>query len=1073
MSNPTQTTKLNLAGRISHFFATNQSLSILILMGILLFGLVSFFITPKQYNPEINRPAFLISLNYEGATLQQSLDRVVYELVEKINTIPGVDDVYTEVADGGVIETTVIFEVGHDISIAKLNLRSQLDQYEFLAQGFIGPPRIFEINPETIPILQIAFTSAAGTPATVREDVVRLVQKLGSVSEVSVLTVHGGYQEAVIVELQPERMQAAGVTAGMVTNILNAAQYRSVQSGITSNLYTPESVFTGGEMTIEELGALPVVSDVRVRDVAAVYRGVAGERSSVWYSDGESRGEVVMLGVAKVEGSSAPVVSAELLSQLDELLTDDSYSHLSYQVVNDDGATATAEINGLSQNLLTSIVIVALVLMLFLSLRAALVVLITIPTTLLIVFGVGFLFDQTINRITLFALILSLGLLVDSAIVVVENIYAHLNEWKESKEQVGKERVIANAVSEVGVGLVLSTITSVIVFLPMAYITGMMGPYMEPIAFFVPTALIVSLLVAIVVTPFVASRVIGGPEWKCTLNQWFTKRLTSLTKMYIRFLQNILSSRNRQKILLRGALVLFLISLVLPTTGLVHFQMLPKADRDQVYVYIDLPKDASFEYTQEVTHAIDETILLIASVSNTQSYIGEPPIVDFNGMFKGAQGRDGREQATMRVNFVSAQYRSESSSELAKEIRTLVAEKLPQVAPYVRVMEEPPGPPVRATFVAKVSAQNQSTQNQVASSLYEALVQVDGMTDRYMSVDEPVGRTVYRFDFEVAEELGVSMQSAAETIRLLGGPVTIGEVRTAANVEQTHIVLSLAPEYRDAPLDVANVMVETKMGTLVPLATVVTTETTYRPSNVELESSTLVTFVTAEVSDRSIVYAMIDVMRLIARGELPDLSLEEWSLFSMTLMYEPTGEQVHLAWGGEWEMTLENFRDLGIAMIVALALVYGVLVAQYNRFATPAYILVTVPLSLVGILWGFFLLDTTANIYLTATALIGFIALIGLVVNNAIIFLEYVEQALRSGRSFQDSLLLAGEARLRPILLTSLTTILASLTIASDPVWSGLAWAIVFGLSLSTSLTLIVYPTLLMYYTSHTITNKE
>jgi multidrug efflux pump subunit AcrB len=1073
MSNPTPITKLNFLGRISHFFATNQSLSILLLIGILLFGLVSFFITPKQYNPEINRPAFLVSLNYEGATIQQSLDRVVFELVEKINTIPGVDDIYTEVADGGAIETTVIFEVGHDISSAKLNLRSQLDQYEFLAQGFIGQPHIFEINPETIPILQIAFTSATGTPATLREDVARVVQHLGAVSGVSALTIHGGHQEAVIVELQPERMQVAGVTAEAVTNTLRSAQYRSVQSGITSGLYTTESVFTSGAMTVEELGALPIVPDVRVRDVATVYRGVAGERSSVWYSDGENQGEVVMLGVAKVEGSSAPVVSSELLTQLNRLLAGEEYHHLSYQVVGNDGATATAEINGLSQNLLTSIVIVAIVLMLFLSFRAALVVLIAIPTTLLIVFGIGFLFDQTINRITLFALILSLGLLVDSAIVVVENIYAHVHEWKASKDLVKKERVIAQAVSEVGVGLVLSTITSVIVFLPMAYITGMMGPYMGPIAFFVPMALIVSLLVAIIVTPFIAARVIGGPERPFSLNVWFTKRLTALTNQYTRFLRKILSSRNRQKILLRGALVLFIISLVLPATGLVHFQMLPKADRDQVYVYIDLPPDASVEYTKEVTHAIDETILQIASVSNTQSYIGEPPIVDFNGMFKGAQGRDGKEQATMRVNFVPSQDRSESSSELATEMRKLVADQLPQVASYVRVIEEPPGPPVRATFVAKVSADNQSTQDQVANSLYEMLVHVDGVTDRYVGVDEPVGRTEYRFDFEAVEEFGVSMQSAAETISLLGGPVTIGEVRTTDNAEQTHIVLSLPARYRDAPLDVANSMVETKTGSLVPLATVVTAETTNRPSNVELESSTPVTFVTAEVSERSIVYAMIDVMRLIARDELSDLTLEDWSLFDMTLTYEPTGEPVTLAWGGEWEMTLENFRDLGIAMIVALVLVYGVLVAQYNRFATPAYILVTVPLGLVGILWGFFLLDTTANIYLTATALIGFIALIGLVVNNAIIFLEYVEQALRSGRSFQESLLLAGEARLRPILLTSLTTILASLTIASDPVWSGLAWAIVFGLSLSTVLTLIVYPTLLMYYTSHTYNYNE
>jgi|AntRauTorckE6833_2_1112554.scaffolds.fasta_scaffold02054_5 multidrug efflux pump subunit AcrB len=1058
--------KINFIGRISHLFTVNQSLSILLLVAVVLFGIMSFFLTPKQYNPEIVRPAYLVSLQYEGATIEQSRNRVVYELVEKINAVPGVDDVFTTIADGGHIETTVIFAVGYDATQAKLDLRSQIEQHDYLAKGFITTPQIIEINPETIPVLQIVFAADMLTPAQLREEVTKLTHTLRAVPDVSSVSVHGGYLSQLVVELEPEKLMAAEVSVEMVSATLAAAQVRAVHDGVAANQYKIESVFVGGASTIEELGALLVTEDIRVRDVARVYEGVAGERSSVWYSDGEQLGEAVVLAVSKVEGSSAPVVTSAVLDTLNNELQTDAFKQLSYQVASDDGATAAKEIYGLTKNLLSSIAIVAVVLMLFLSIRAALVVLVAIPVTFLIVFGLGWLFGETINRITLFALILSLGLLVDSAIVVVENIYAHLERWKAGNRSVAKAKVIAQAVHEVGMGLFLSTITSVIVFLPMAYITGMMGPYMGPIAFFVPAALIVSLVVAIVITPFVASKIITGKEWRWAVGDWFAARLASLTRFYGQLLHTLLSSRTKQRWLLRSALGLFLVSLVLPLTGLVHFQMLPKADRDQVYLYIDLPVDSNVAYTKEVSEAVGKVVNQDADVKNIQSYIGEPPIIDFNGMFKGAQGRDGAYQATVRINLTASDERSRSSSEITDDLRQQFQQQIPAIVPHVRLMEEPPGPPVRATFVAKVQASNQAVQEQAAAALFSALADVQGITDTYLGTDEPTARTVYTFDNEVAHELGVSQPAVEQALRLLSQPVAVAEYRLSEQLEQTEVVLSLPAAYRDSPLDISNVMVSTQSGGVVPLAAVLQVKTAQRPSTQQLEGVTPITYVTAEVSERSIVYAMIDVMRLLAKGEVPDLEMTDWSLFDMTLLHAPSGSEVLVDWGGEWEMTLENFRDLGVALGVALLLVYGVLVAQYNRFSTPAYILVTVPLGLVGILWGFFLLDSVANIYLTATALIGFIALIGLVVNNAIIFLEYVEQEKRLGHDFKNSLLNAGQARLRPILLTSLTTVLGSLTIAGDPVWSGLAWAIVFGLSLSTILTLVIYPTLLMYYTS-------
>lgn len=1054
---------VNIAGRISHFFAVNRPLSILLLIVSLVFGLVSFFLTPKQYNPEITRPAFAVSVQYEGATTEAAIDRVVYELVEKVNTVPGVDEVYTEVRDGASINTTVIFEVGYDATKAKLDLLSQLEQHSYLARGNIKPPHIIEVNPETVPVLQIAFGSDKLSIVDLREQVVALSHVLGSVPEVSEIHVHGGHETALVVEVDPNLLATNQLSLLALTDTLAASQVRLVTEGVRIEPYTIDIVFDGLATTPEEIGNLVIANDVRVRDVARVYEGVGDERSYVFYEEAEKRGEVVMLSVAKVEGSSAPNVTEAFLTALDTSLAEPAFAGLSYKVVGNDGVTAEAEIFGLTKNLLTSIAIVAVVLILFLSTRAALVVLVAIPVTFLVVFGLGLLFDQTINRITLFALILSLGLLVDSAIVATENIYSHLKRWHHEPNEKTKERVIATAIDEVGVGLLLSTLTSVIVFLPLNFITGMMGPYMGPIAFFVPAALIISFLVSIVVTPFVASHVLHVGDKTNFVTEAFSRVMQKVTVAYTNLLKKILYTPALQRSILRAALLVFLVSLILPLTGLVHFQMLPRADRDQFYVYVDLSVGTDRETTREVTEAVSAVLLENEQVISTQQFVATPPILDFNGMFKGAQLRDGSHQATVRVNLTPTADRGESSTAIASAARAAVAQALPEIALAVRFMEEPPGPPVRATLVAKVSADDAATQREAAATLTTFFAEVDGVVDTYVSDEVAIGRVEYIFDRDAAAALGVSSREVSAVLGMLTGANEVTELLGADNQEYTPIALTLPSELKTDPNFIDGVMVQSEQGEVVPLRSVLIVNYELRPAAAYLEDVEKLSYVTAEVEDRSIVYVVIELMRLLIGGKLAGYEVTDWSLWGMELMNE-AGESIKLVWGGEWEMTLENFRDLGVAMGMALLMVYAVLVAQYNKFSTPAYILVTVPLGLIGILWGFFFLDVGFDTYLTATALIGFIALIGIVVNNAILYLEYVEQAEAAGASYREALIQAGEARLRPILLTSLTTVLGSLTIASDPVWSGLAWAIVFGLSLSTVLTLIIYPTLLVRF---------
>lgn len=1052
-----KTEQLNIVGAVSHFFAVNRPFTAMLLAASLLFGALAFFLTPKQYNPEITRPAFAVTLSYAGATPEEAVERVVYELVEKVRGVPGVDEVHTEVRDGAHIQSTVIFDVGYDPTRAKVDLLAQLSQHSYLARGFIEEPHVRVIDPETIPVMQVVLGSERLSLGELRARGTALAHRLASVPDVSDVTVVGGYEDALVVALNPEALARAGHTPRSVIAGLEAGAQRLVQSGYEDSVRRIPLALDARLSTPSEVGALRLGPDTALRDVARVYQGTAGSRSYVLHAgkDGTPR-EVVMLSVSKVEGSSAPEVTRAVRAALDVAAAGD----FTYAVVGDDGATATAEIQGLSMNLITSIIIVGAVLLLFLSTRAALVVLVAIPVTFVVVFGIGYLFGQTVNRITLFALILALGLLVDSAIVVVENIYAHLAQAGSTAVGRVRERIVAAAVDEVGVGLLLSALTSIIVFLPMRYITGMMGPYMGPIAFFVPVALLVSLLVAIVITPFMAAlllRVEGPPRG---LRAYAARGMAWLGARYAAAIRTIVTSRTRQRQLLGGALVLFLVSLVLPLAGLVHFQMLPRADRDQLYVYVDLPRDASTEYARTVVDRLVPVLTAHEHVVHVQSFVAEAPIVDFSGMFRGAQARTGAHQATLRVNLTPAAERTQSSTEITSALRSRVVDAQPDLAPYVRYMEEPPGPPVEATFVARVSAPTEEERQQVAQLLLERVRTLEGVVDEYRDDTEPRGALAYRFDHERAALLGVRADDVTHTMSLLSQPYVVGEYRASESGEYAPILVALPSTYTDDPGDVAALFVPSATGP-VPLLALLEPTYTLDPPVTRLLEGTPLAYVTAEVEDRSIVYVLLELMKHVVDHGLGDYQVSDWNLFSLELT-RADGSRATITWGGEWEMTLENFRDLGLAMAVALLLVYAVLVAQYRSWSKPAYILVTVPLGLIGILWGFLLLDQGFSIYLTATALIGFIALIGIVVNNAILYLEYVEQ-VEPELGFHEALVAAGAARLRPIVLTSLTTVLGSLTIAGDPVWSGLAWAIVFGLSLSTMLTLVIYPTLLAY----------
>ncbi|MCB0210918.1 MAG: efflux RND transporter permease subunit [Anaerolineae bacterium] len=1072
---------LNFSGKIARFFVENSALSILLLIGIIAFGTFTYIFTPKQYNPTVVMPVFRVQVEYRGATAAEVEQYITLELEERLADIPGVDAIYSRSFDGGMSIVTVEFKMGEDLETAKTRVQSKISASLNEMQPGMENPLIQPVSPDDVPIVTIGFTSSTMSQNEVRNQIIPIMDKLREIAGVANLEVQGGERRALRVILDPTRMQDRGLSPLEIEQAIDANNIHYTVGTIRDDEALQE-VRVDGSLSGDTLRNLYLKPDVKLQDVATVIDGYTEKTSYVRVSQREQQGEpVVFLSIAKRKGESTVAIADTVLTELANITQHPEYNNIEYQVYRNDGEVAEEAVLGLGTSLLQSIGIVSLVLLLFLGLRSAILVAFAIPLSLALVFVVGYFAGQTINRITLFALILSLGLLVDSATVVIDNLSRYV------KKPLPLSESIALAVNEVGIGLLLSTVTSVIVFLPTSQISGLMGAYMGPLSFFVPMALLMSLLVAYTMTPFLASLAFRSSQTDAEadakqarnpiakLFYWLTapfraiaKTFDLLTSIYQANLRWLLKAKWRQYAFLVITFLLFLVVLSFPVLKLVHFRMLPGADKRQYYVYIDGPEGTDLGKSLEVADMAVALLLRDPYTESVQEFIGTAPVIDFNGLYKGAEQRTGRHFITLRVNITPPKQRTMQSGAIVSSMRDYFAQS-PAMRVYessgftIQFVEDPPGPPVQATLVAKIKGPDPAVRQAVAQDIMEKMRATDGVVDVQSSIETPYPQTTFVIDYSKANRTGIVTANVVDVLQTATDGRNIGQYHLPEHNEFSFITLEYPTEARNQLQDLSRIYVKSQLGHNIPLSELVTPVSGHQTAALIRDERGSTTYVTAEMDNRSVVYAVIDLMfDIVGNGyQFPNEgSLEWWNLFGMH--YQDKQQNAYaILWGGEWEMTLENFRDLGLAMIVAFVLIYAVLIAQFRSFLAPALIMTTIPLGFIGILPGFALLDAAWGTFLTATSLVGFIALMGIVVNNAILYLEYYGQSLAEGSTVHEALLGAGEARLRPILLTSATTVLGSLTIANDPVWSGLAWSIVFGLSLSALFTLGVFPLLL------------
>ncbi len=1042
--------KLNISGKITQYFINSQ-LTVLLMAATAILGLFALIYTPREENPQIVVPAANVMVMMPGSSAKEVEELVSKRLESILWEIPGVEDVYS-VSMNSMSVVTVKFFVGQDKERSMVKLYDKIMSHMDFAPAGASQPLIKPIDVDDVPIVAITLSPEAGSAyddAQLRLVADNVLDELRKVPGVGTTTIIGGRSRQVRVVLDPLRIAGYGLSPLQIAGAITLSN---------TNLLSGELEQGSRKITLETGGFFTRASDVRnavvgVANNKPVYLGDVADitdgfeetvkltriafgthhstHTGIKDNSGGASDEhpAVTLALAKRQKLNAVKISDQILAKLDVLKKTSIPPGIKVTVTRNDGRTANNAVNELVFHLAVSIIVVIILLFFTLGWREAAIVALAIPLTLFITLAIGMLAGQTINRITLFALILSLGLLVDDAIVVVENIHRHYKLQQHSRLQGA-----IMAVNEIGMPTILATITVVLAFIPMAFVSGMMGSYMKPIPFNVPVAMVTSLFVAFIVTPWASYRIMKTDHQAAQLPLEETK----LYKGYKKILGPLLENPRRRKLFMSIIIGLFLISMTFPLMQWVKFRMLPKANKNTFLISIDMPAGTALENTDRAARAIGDYLRRIPEVKDYETFVGTGSVMDFNGLLRGSAFREASHFADVRVNLIDKEERSMSSEKLVLKIRPDITEIARENNANIKLVEDPPGPPVRATVVAEIYGPDYAIQREIAANIKALFARTDQVVDIDDSVKEKQEKYQLIVDKEKAALAGVSSEQIVKTLRMSVAGMAVSTLHKPDAKNPIAIFLRLPRGERSGMSDMDKVYVTSQQGSQVALSSLVKVVPAEMDKAIYHKNLEPVTYVYGEMGARSQVYAVIDMMKQLRRNPLP--------------------EGYKIKWDGEMKLTLDVFRDLGAAMGVALIAIYLLLVGRFRSFTIPVIIMAAIPLSMIGIMPGF----AMTGVYFSATSMIGVIALAGIVVRNSIVLLEFILDKKHEGLPIAQALIEAGAIRTRPIVLTAAAAILGSAVIVTDPVWSGLALALIFGMLASTALTLVVIP--VFYY---------
>ncbi len=1060
----------SLTIRIVRLFTTSQ-LSLLFLIIAFFAGAAALILTPREEDPQIVVPVMDVFVQYPGASSEEVEMLVTTPLENLLSQIPGVEYVYSASSPGQAL-VTVRYYVGEDLEDSLLKTRDKI-----MANEDLVPPGVtnwivkpVEIDDVPIVLLTLSPQSPVYDSMAIRRIADELLERLRGIDNVGKSWVVGGAARQISVYPDPAKMASRKTTLLDIQQAL-ANTNVNLQAGAFSR-DNQEILLEAGPhfKTPDEVGATVIKNVdgrlVYLRDVATImdspedpehYTRIGfgpavkamkrvGQAVGSQARTGESR-DMVTIAVAKRKGSNAVTVAEDVLTLTKELQGSLIPDDVLVSITRNYGETADHKVNELVEHLGIAIITIVVLLAMSLGLKESFIVSIAIPATFAITLLCDLLFGYTINRVTLFALILSLGILVDDPIVDVENIHRHYKLRKEPPL-----RALLTAINEVLPPTIVATFAVILSFLPMFFITGMMGPYMAPMAFNVPIAMLLSLLIAITVTPWASHKILKA-EYGKQHDAPFDLKKSGPYRIYHKILSPLIKSPTRSRWFLLAIFIAFIGATLLAVTRTVPLKLLPFDNKNELQLVIDMPRSATLEQTDAAAQAVEQYLSTVNEITDFESYIGLSSPMDFNGMVRHYYLRKGSYVGDIRINLVEKEKREFSSHNIALRIRPEIDRIEKQYGANIKIVELPPGPPVLATVVAEVYGPPQASYKdiiRVSNNVENRLRQFAGVVDVDDMIDEPHKQVHFILNREKAAQHGITVAQVANTLKTaLNGQVT-GAVHIVSERKPLLINVQLPRALRSSATDLLTLRVKTASGKLIPLSEIGRMQDEWGDQTIYHKNQHRLMYVTAGMAGRAPDEAVLDMYS----------SLDENPL--------PPGYRVGMSGEGEWKITVDVFRDLGLAFAAALILIYILLVAQTGSLGIPGIMMISIPLTVIGIMPGFWFINLFTEpvagyatpIYFTATAMIGMIALAGIVVRNSTLLIDFIERAWNRDEetTLADALIEAGAVRMTPIFLTASAAVFGAAIIVLDPIFSGLAWSFVFGIIASTLFSLVVIP---------------
>ncbi len=1076
---------LNIAGKLAKGFI-HSKITMMIMIAVTLAGSLAYVVTPREYNPQIVVPAANIIVPKGGATPNEVQNMVVKPLETIMGALPGVKHTFGYASnDFGVV--TVQFDVGENQVDSLVKLYNQLMQNMDKMPPDTQQPLIKPINVDDVPIMTLAVTSDSLSGYDLRDITTKLVESVRNIPGVSFTEVIGGQRRAVNVWLDAQKIALTGMSLEQISKMLKGSNVSLPVGSLVNNNKSATVRVNGFLGSAEEVGEIIIgISKGRpiyLKDIAAIEDGPMeiDEDTRLGYGQADMRsakGEraAVTLSIAKKPGTNAVVVANAVLEKISELKRSVLPANVDVVVTRNDGEKANAAVNLLMEHLVIAVASVIVILVLFLGWREAGIVTLTVPLILFVVLFIGYLSGQTINRITLFALILSLGLLVDAAIVVIENIHRHIHDGFDPEKF---DELMIKATNEIGNPTNVATFAVILAFIPMLFVTGMMGPFMAPIPFNVPVAMVASLLIAYILVPYASYRFLGNKAIKEmrereSLEAHHVNKQDWMQTLYEKTIVPMLESRTKRNVFLFAVLVALIAAMLQPALqfvrddGMNHplhpagveVKMLPYDNTETFLVQVDMPEGTALEATDAVVRQTNAVIAQTPFVTDYSVYLGRPAPIDFAALVRGDLIKQGSNFAQIRVNLVNKHDRALSSHDIVQMLdERLKSLRMAVPTANIKLYETPPGPPVTTQIMAELYGPDYETLRVAAKEVSAKMDEIYGLSNIDDSVTAHTDSYQINIDRTQANLLGVIPAEVAKMLRDYITGYELGYMHLDNVREPVNIMVRLPRSERTVPEQLLSLTVQSRSGASVPVSTFAKIQKVTQAKPIVSRDQHPMVMVGGELLRSSPVYAVLSLDSMLDDVQLPESGVAFKTANLGFVEAQPDDVMNYsLLWGGEMRLTLDVFRDMGSAFIVALIFIYLVLVGYYRSFMMPVIVMGAIPLTMIGVFPGHWL---TGQAF-TATSMIGVIALAGIVVRNSLLLIDFILEYRAEGKSLKDAVIEAGKVRFRPILLTALAIMFGSMIMITDPVFGGLAVSLIFGTLSSTVLTLLVIP--LMYY---------